>query len=231
MDVSAEVLQHLDRTSSTVSQPVIRRRFLKGLWDDVFNVVNFGRISSVSLKIISRELIRYSQHNLPPVHHPPDDHAMLQSLPVELLTQLEITVLAFQEAYVYKIHRARSTSALHFRNTGSRNESVWVQAAMEMHGALRGRLLAKLVALLKMPGYTSNDTVCRIAGVQMLTPVNSGRLSDLHGLVKVHMREDIQGFTLVDIGTILGLAYLIPEEDRRWLVNSRIDLRIFNEVY
>jgi len=45
------------------------------------------------------------------------------------------------------------------------------------------------------------------------------------------MREDTRGFTIVDIGTILGLAHLIPEEVRRWHVNSRIDLRTFNEVY
>jgi len=73
--------------------------------------------------------------------------------------------------------------------------------------------------------------VRRVAAVQLLTPVNSGRLSDLHGLVTVQMREDMRGFTIVDIGTILGLVHLILEEDRRWLVNIRIDLRTFNEVY
>jgi len=50
------------------------------------------------------------------------------------------------------------------------------------------------------------DTVRRVAGVQLLTTVNSGRLSDLHGLVTVQMREDTRGFTIVDIGTILGLS-------------------------
>jgi len=65
----------------------------------------------------------------------------------------------------------------------------------------------------------------------MLTSVNSGRLSGLHGLVTVQMMEDTRGFTILDIGTILGLAHLIPEEDRHWLVNRRIDLRTFNEVY
>jgi len=194
--------------------------------------VDFSRISEVSLEIIYRELIRYSRHNLPAAHRLPEDHAMLQSLPVELLTQLEIPVLAFQEADVYEIHRARSTGALHFRNEGSRNDWVWVQAATEeMYGALWGRLPAKLVALLKIRDYRSDDTVRRVAGVQMLTPVNSGRLSDLHGLVTVQKKEDTRGFTIVDIGIILGLAHLIPEEDRRWLVNSRIDLRTFNEVY
>jgi len=101
----------------------------------------------------------------------------------------------------------------------------------EMYRALRGRLPAKRVALLKIWDYRSDDTVCRVAGVQMLTPVNSGRLSDQHGLVTVQMREDARGFTIVDIGTILGLEHLIQVEDRRWLINSRIDLRTFNEVY
>ena len=45
------------------------------------------------------------------------------------------------------------------------------------------------------------------------------------------MREEYREFTIVDVGTILGLAHLIPEGERRWLVNSRIDLRTFNEVY
>jgi len=100
-----------------------------------------------------------------------------------------------------------------------------------MDGALRGRLPAKLVALFKIRDYRSNDTVRRVAGVQMLTPVNSGRLSNQHGLVTVQMREDARGFTIVDIETILGLVHLIQEEDRCWLINSRIDLRTFNEVY
>ena len=86
---------------------------------------------------------------------------MLRSLPVELLTQLEIPVLAFQEADVYEVHRVRSTGALHFRNQGSRNDWVWVQAGTEeIYGALRGRLPAKLVALLKIRDHRSDDSVC-----------------------------------------------------------------------
>jgi len=102
--------------------------------------------------------------------------------------QLEIPVLAFQEADVYEIHRAQSTGALHFRKQGSRNDWIWVQAGTEeIYGALRGRLPAKLVALLRIRDYKcdNTDTVRRAAGVQMLTPVNSGCLSDQHGLVTV----------------------------------------------
>jgi len=65
----------------------------------------------------------------------------------------------------------------------------------------------------------------------MPTPVNSQPLSDQHGLVTVQMTEDGQGFQIVDIGTMLGLVYLIQEEDRRSLINSRIDLTTFNVVF
>ena len=125
VDLSVDVLQHLDRKTSTVSQRVIRRRILKGRREDVSNVGNFSRISGVSPEIIYLELIRYSRHNLPAAHCLPEDYAMPRALPVELQTQLKIRVLAFQEADVYEIHSARSTSgALHFRNQGSRND--WV---------------------------------------------------------------------------------------------------------
>jgi len=73
--------------------------------------------------------------------------------------------------------------------------------------------------------------VRRVVAVRMLSAVNSGFPSDIHGLVTLQMREDAPKFMIVDVGTIHGLAHLIPEGDRRWLVNSRIDLRTFNEVY
>ena len=123
-DLSPDVLNHLDRTTSTVSPPLICRRILKRPRADVSNIVDFSRISGVSLEIIYRELIQYSRHNLPIDHGLLEDHVMVRSLPVELLTQLQVPVLAFQEVDVYEIHSARSTGALHFRNQGSRND--WV---------------------------------------------------------------------------------------------------------
>jgi len=100
-----------------------------------------------------------------------------------------------------------------------------------MYCALRGRLPAKLVALLNIQNFRSDNTLRCVASVEMLTPVNSGGLSDLHGLVTVRMREDMRGFIIVDIGRILRLARRIAEEDRCWLVNSRIDPRTFNNLY
>ena len=65
----------------------------------------------------------------------------------------------------------------------------------------------------------------------MLSPVNSGRLSDIHSLVTVQLREDAREFTLADIGIILGLSHLIPEGNQPWLVNSGLDLRTLNKIY
>jgi len=105
---------------------VVRRRFLKGRRDDVSNILDFSKGSGVSLESICCELIRYSRQNLPRELPLPEDHAIFQSLLVELLTQLEIPVVAFEESDVYNIHHAQCTGALHFRHHGSRNDWVWV---------------------------------------------------------------------------------------------------------
>jgi len=192
-NLSGDVLHQLARMASTLTAaaPAVRRRVLKGCREDVSNVNDFGWILGVSLEIIYHQLIRYSRHNLPTALRLHEDHAILRSLPVELLTQLEIPVLVFQEADVYEIPHARSTGFLHFGNQGSHKDWVWVQAGTEeMYGALRGRLPVKLVAFLKVRDYRSDNTVPRVAGVLMLTPVNSGPLSDQQALVTVQMREE-----------------------------------------
>jgi len=85
-DLSPDVLKYLDQRTSSVSQPVLCSRILKGRRGDVSNIVDFSRIWEVSREIIYRELIRYSRHNLPIDHGLPEDHTTLQSLPIELLT-------------------------------------------------------------------------------------------------------------------------------------------------
>ena len=100
-----------------------------------------------------------------------------------------------------------------------------------MYGALWWRLLAKLLALFKILDYRSEGGVRLLASFHILSTVNAGRLSGVHGPVTVQQREEAREFAIVYIGTILGLADLIQVAHRRWLVNSRIDLRTFNEMY
>jgi len=94
-DLSADVLQHLESTMSAVSGPVFCRRILKGRRDDVSNALDFSKVSGISLESRCRELIRYKRHNLPTERQLPADQAILQSLLVQLLTQLEIPIVAF----------------------------------------------------------------------------------------------------------------------------------------
>ena len=82
-----------------------------------------------------------------------------------------------------------------------------------MYGTLNGHLLANLLALFNIWNPTCDGTVRRSASFRMLSPVHSGRAFDVHGLVTVQQREDAREFTIIDLGTILGLAHLIPEVD------------------
>jgi len=164
-DLSPDVVEQLDTTSSTTGRD-IRRRMLKRHRDDISNMADFGRALGVSSQIICRGLIRYSRHNLPPERPLPEDPEILESLPVELLTQPDFPVLAFQESEIYDIHHARCTGALNFRNHGSRNDCVWVRSGTEdVYSALPGRLPAKLVALFKIRDYRCEDREGRLAGV------------------------------------------------------------------
>jgi len=231
-NLSPDVRQHLASPRRAVTVPVVSRRILQGRRDDVSNVLDSSKVSGVSLRSICLELIRYSRHNLPIERQLPEHHAILQSLRLELLTQLEIPLVAFQESNLYDIHRARCTGALHFRHQGSRNDWVQVQAGSgEIYGALRWRLPGKLMALFKIRDFTCENAVRRVAAVRMLSAVNSGFPSDIDGLVLVQMREDAREFKIVDIVRIHSLAYLIPKGEQHSLVNSRIDLRMFNEAY
>ena len=216
---------------STESEPDTRRRRLKGHRLDA-NLHDICKVLDISSETMCAELIRYSRQSLAMERRLPEDHATIQQLPVELMTHLEIPILVFQENDVYDIHRARSTGTSLFRNQACRNDWVWVQTGgEEMYGALRGRLPGKLIALIKLRDYRDTGRVHRLACIQMLNALNSGRPSEFHDLITVQQRPDARKFTIFEIGTILGLAHLIPESHQRWLVNSHINLRTFNEIY
>jgi len=81
-----DLLGYLDKTTGTVSTPAPRRRILKGRRDDVSDVLDFWKVLGISLDRICLELIRCSQHNLRSERHLAEEPAILQLLPVELLT-------------------------------------------------------------------------------------------------------------------------------------------------
>jgi len=172
-DLPTEVVEHLEKTRPTPTPPA-HGRILKRRRDNILDVVNFGKACDISPETFCRELIPFSRLSLPPERLLPENPAILPALPVEPLTQLEILVLAFQESGVYNIHRARCTGARLFGNQTSRNNCIWIPAGGEnMYGALRGRLLARLIALCKIrSGYMEQDRVYHLAGVQFMSQVD-----------------------------------------------------------
>ena len=96
-------------------------------------------------------------------------------------------------------------------------------------GILRGHRTPKLTAYLKIRD-NSHATVQQLPVVQLFCHVNSGRPSNIPSLLTIQLRKEAREL-LVDIGTILSLAYLTPEGAQHWLVNSRIDFTTFNKIY
>jgi len=149
-DLPTDVVEHLVKTMLAPT-PQAHRRTLKAHRDNIHDVVDFGTACDISPETICRELIRHSQLSLPPEPRRSENPAIIRALAVELLTQLGIVVLEFQESGVYDIHRAQCTGARLFHNPTSPNDRVWIQAGgRNMYGALRGRLPAWLIALFKI---------------------------------------------------------------------------------
>jgi hypothetical protein len=212
------------------------RKLLRGPNPDNDDFKLLSENLGVPIDQLFDELVRYSRRSLKDGDRLPEDAEGLGMMPVEQFNQLQIPVLAFQEADVYDSHHARTTGKRQFRNGASRKDWVWVAVGTTNdYGALRGNLPGKLRGLFKVRNTVTGAKVYRLAVVELLRAgTNGGRITDTHGLVRVSSRRRTSGrdeFWVVDITTITGLAHLIPDGDEQWLVNSRIDLRTFNDVY
>src|SRR5437588_11653971 len=73
-----------------------------------------------------------------------------------------------------------------------------------------------------------------VAILEILWPVNSG-IADPHDtLIRVQRRiykTAMGGLWVTNIRSILGMAHLVPYGEGKWLVNNRIDLKTWNDVY
>ena len=134
---------------------------------------------------------------------------------------------------MFQIHRARCTGTKAFRNGGPRNDWVCVQAGgEESYGDLRERVVARLLALVKIRNVLSGaGDIHRLALVRILDPVGAGRFHLGSGHVRVSKRSNVRDMRIVGIGAVIGQAHVIPSGERQWIVNHRIDLRTFNDIY
>src|SRR5437588_12915936 len=79
------------------------------------NFHDICKVLDISSETMCVELIRYSRQSLAMERRLPDDHATIQQLPVELMTHLEIAILALPENDTYDIHQAHDTRARRIR--------------------------------------------------------------------------------------------------------------------
>ena len=99
-----------------------------------------------------------------------------------------------------------------------------------MYGELGGRAVARLPWLFKISNVRT-EVVSRLAFVQVIDPVNGGKFHGASGHIQVCRRRYGRDIRIIDIGVVVGQAHVVPYGDGQWLVNHRIDLRTFNDIY
>jgi len=209
------------------------RRVLKGRMKNTSTLTELCATLNIHYSHIMQEILPFTRQTAADDRRLPADPTELGLLPVEGFAQLEIPVPDFQETDRFQIQWARCTGTKAFCNGGPRNDWVWVQTGGEAnYGDLRGRVVARLLALFNIRNILSEaGAVHRLALVCILDPVNSGRFHIASGHIRVARRVNGRDMRIVSIGAVIGQAQVIPSGERQWIVNHRIDLWTFNEIY
>jgi len=121
----------------------------------------------------------------------PADPTELGLLPVEPLTQLEITVDDFQEADIFQIQQARCTGRNAFCNSGARNNWGWGWTSGEdSYGDWRGQAVLRLLALFKLGNMLSEaGRVYQVGLFGVLDHINRSRFHPASGHRRVSKRS------------------------------------------
>ena len=217
----------------TVPSRSTPRRVLKGRMKNTSTLTELYTALDIHYSNMMEDILHFIRQTAADDRLLPADPAELRLLPVEGFAQLEIPVPDFQETDRFQIHRARWTGTKAFRNVGSRNDWVWVMTAGEAnYGDVRGRVVARLLALFNIRNILSEAAaVHRLALVRILDPINGGRYHIPSGHIRVGNRINGRDMGIVSIGVVIGQAQVIPSGEKQWIVNHRIDLRTFNEIY
>src|SRR5437588_6179725 len=164
----------------------------------------------------------------------PESIAALQKAQAQCFKMLQIPVPVFQDPDLYINHNLRCTGLESFRGATTRNDPAWVSVGDDITktGDLGGRLPGFLRGLIKLRGNNGNSY--RMAILEILWPVNSG-IADPHDtLIRVQQRiykTAMGGLWVTNIRSILGMAHLVPYGEGKWLLNNRINLKTWNDVY
>ena len=123
-----------------------------------------------------------------------------------------------------------------FRGDDPRNDWVWVEVGegLGATGKPQGRLPGQLRGLFKLCDPGNMLVSHRLAVVELLWPVNGGIADPYDTLIRVRKRfykNPAKVFMTVNIRSVLGMAHLVEYGEGKWLVNNRIDLKTWNEIY
>jgi len=227
------VAEHSGMEMRAFSSQSTPRRILKGRMKNTSRLTELCATLNIHYADMMQERLRFTRQTAADYQQVPADSTELGLLPVEGFAQLEILVADFQETDRFQIHRAHCTGTRAFRNGGPRNDLVWVQTGGEAnYGDLRGRVVARLLALVKIRNILSEAAaVHRLALGCILDHVNSGRFDIGSGHIRVSTRVNGRDMRIVSIGAVIRETQIIPSGERQWIVNHRLDLRTFNEIY
>ena len=140
-----------------------------------------------NLSYLPRLMIDYYQRKLPQNDAINEDS--IRNFPIEIHRLLRVPVEDFQDPTEVTWHLLHCTGKRLWKSTGSsRNNWVWVDSRNEnIYGALRGFYLARLVSIFEVRDLVKGS-VDRLVLVDRLYVENSGKVSDVTGLVTITLR-------------------------------------------
>ena len=152
----------------------------------------------------------------------------LLECPVRCFKCLQVPVSIFQKPDSYEIHNIRCTGEALFRKRSTQNDWAWIKVATtDVWGAFQRRLPGLVQAIFKIRDSISTKSY-QLCLVELLEAKDRGLPDGSHGLLRV-ARRSRQRFWVVNISSVLGMAHLFELGQGQWLVNTRIDLRTWNE--
>ena len=215
----------------TCPNPRTPRQALKGRTQNVGTVFELCLALEIHYDDLAVELVNYVRQTTADEQQLQVDPCELKFLSAEQFTQLEILAPDFQETDIFHVHRARCTGRKQFRNSGARNDWIWIQAGgLDIYSELRQRAVARLVGLFQIRNMRT-EVVSQLAYIQVLDPVNGGRFHEASGHIRVYKRHNGRDMRIIDIRVIVGQAHVVSYRDGQWLVNHWIDPRTFNDIY
>jgi hypothetical protein len=172
----------------------------------------------------------------------------LLAAPAALYHSLHVSVEDWQK-YEWKTHNIRATNDREWMLSGRpRHDWVWVRQKVRRQPlashrlpfkALRGRLPAQVCFFfsLSIANQGKPREVVRLALARITEPLNGGTAENAPAMPRVATPAALaKRYAVIHAGSIEGAAHLVPllpdeEKNKRWIVNTHIDLETWNNVY